>query len=53
MIGAIAIFLAGVATGIAWYKFFIVYVLGRFTHTMCDYCEFQIEKEKLFPKWKK
>ncbi len=41
---AIAIFLTGVAAGITWYKFFIVYVLERFTHTMCDYCEFQIKK---------
>lgn len=50
---AIAIFLTGVAAGITWYKFFIVYVLERFTHTMCDYCEFQIKKEELFPAKKK
>lgn len=49
----IAIFLLGVAAGIAWYKFFITYTLGRFTYTTCDYCEFKIKKEELFPKKKK
>lgn len=49
----IAVFIAGVAAGITWYKFFIVHVLERFTHTMCDYCEFQIKREELFPAKKK
>lgn len=48
----IAIFIAGFAVGIAWYKFFITYVLERYTHTMCDYCEFRIRKEELFPRKK-
>ena len=48
-----AIFLFGVAAGIAWYKHFITYTLGRFTHTMCDYCEFRIKKEELFPNKKR
>jgi len=44
-----AVFLLGVAAGIAWYKHFIIYILGRYTHTMCDYCEFAIKKNELFP----
>ena len=38
-----AVFLLGVGVGIGWYKFFIMYTLGRFTHTACDYCEFRIK----------
>ncbi len=44
-----AIFVSGVAAGIAWYRFFILHVLRRYTHTMCDYCEFAIKKNELFP----
>lgn len=49
----LAVFLLGMAAGIAWYKSFIKHLLGRFVHTTCDYCQFRIEKEKLFPKKKK
>lgn len=45
-----AAFLLGMAAGIAWYKSFIRYILDRHVHTTCDYCQFIIEKEKLFPK---
>ena len=45
---SIAVFLLGVAAGIAWYKFFIVYVIGKNAYTACDYCEFQRKKKQLF-----
>lgn len=49
----IGVFLLGVAAGIAWYKFFIMYTLEKFTHTICDYCQFRIKKEELYPRKKK
>lgn len=44
---SIAIFLVGVAAGIAWYKFYIIYTIDRITNTACDYCQFQINKNAL------
>lgn len=48
----IAVFIAGVAFGIAWYRMFIARILNREPQTTCDYCEYKREKEKLFPKRK-
>jgi len=45
----IAIFIAGIATGMAIYKRIITVTL-RAPRNACDYCEFQREKEKLFPR---
>lgn len=47
----LAIFFAGMAAGVFWYRTFIIRLL-REPKTICDICEFSIEKEKLFPKGK-
>ena len=47
------LFAIGFVAGIAGYKFFIMYILGKPIHTVCDYCQFRIKKEQLFPKKKK
>lgn len=56
MANAIA-FILGVAAGIAWYKFYILYTVEKITHTACDYCQFQRCKEEIkkefFPQKKK
>lgn len=43
-------FTVGLAIGIAGYKFFIFYLIGKPIHTACDYCRFMIKKEELFSK---
>ena len=45
----IATFLAGVAVGLFGYRFYIINILGRWPFTRCDYCEFWIQREQLFP----
>lgn len=45
-------FILGVATGIAWYKFYIIHMIDRITNTACDYCSFMVKKRELFPKKK-
>lgn len=45
----IAVFIAGVAFGIAWHRKFIERILNRKAWTKCDYCEYEREKKKLFP----
>ena len=47
------LFAIGFVAGIAGYKFFIMYILGKPIHTVCDYCQFRIRKEQLFPTKKK
>lgn len=48
-----AFFIVGISTGIAWYKFMIAHLIEKYPHTMCDYCQFLIEKNKMFPKKRK
>lgn len=46
----VLLFGIGFLAGIVGYKFFIMYVLGKPIHTVCDYCQFRIKRELLFPK---
>lgn len=50
--GKAAALILGIAIGIWLYKFFIINIIGRFPHKACDYCEFSIKKEELFPRRK-
>lgn len=43
-------FFIGVAAGIAWYRFLIIYMIGRNPCTKCDYCSFEIQKRQIFKK---
>ena len=42
----VAFFIAGMAAGIAVYRFLITSYLGRPIRTTCDYCQYRIEKER-------
>ena len=46
-------FLLGIAAGIAWYKFYIINLIHKVPYTICDYCRFQIEKNKMWGSGKK
>lgn len=43
-------FLMGFAVGIAAYRVFIISIIGKPPHTVCDYCKFLIRKKELFSK---
>lgn len=45
----VAIFLLGVAAGVFGYRFYILYTVNKIPFTHCDYCQFWIERERLFP----
>lgn len=46
----LAYLLIGIGAGIAWYRNFIIYVIGKVPRTMCDYCEFEIQKKQIFKR---
>lgn len=50
MLDKIAYFLAGIGAGIAWYRFLIIYMIGKIPCTKCDYCSFEIQKRQIFKK---
>lgn len=50
MLDKIAYFLAGIGAGIAWYRYFIIHTISKVPHTMCDYCQFEIQKKQIFKR---
>ena len=49
MVRDVIMFLIGTAAGTAWYKFYIINLIHKNPCTICDYCEFAIEREKMWP----
>lgn len=45
----LAMFILGVGAGIAWYRGYIIHILGKHPHTICHYCEFRRLKEIDYP----
>lgn len=40
-------FILGIAAGIGWYKFYILYTIDRITNTACDYCSFAVKRREM------
>lgn len=45
-------FLVGASAGIAWYRYFIIQTINKIPRTMCDYCQFEMQKRQIFRKKK-
>jgi len=41
----VAVFIAGVAVGLAIFRVYVELMIGRFASTRCDYCEFKRKRE--------
>lgn len=44
--------LIGFGVGIAWYRYFIIHTISKIPRTMCDYCQFEIQKREIFRRKK-